>query len=378
MKRDFSFIPRMNKDGTFTSGNVVKQGDEVYQKLNEYCLTEVLQAPNDLCLPEHFLQATTAKEIKRRNKFLATCAGVSFDLSREIVGMLRQIPPGKVIAPKRFQYLSELVHPQIASKERLLKQLIAQYHDVLITAKNAGKKPASVRCSLLLNPNLVPASKLIDESNEGLTNTSRCEVFYNDTMLRYYLKRFKENIQQRALYKKHAMGYFWVKCHLKNLNSVYLHMNIYTDNKFEEINIINMVRDVWESVSTEKKPGKRQTGKIGNTPRISSNYYYSPNPGGILFYTKNKNIPLNSISNDTTHDVAYAAGVTLTTLSGTNLVIPMVEDFDGTLSVAIKRVAEPGNSARFLGYLLQLAKASCVLPWSDAYAASEITGSTKK
>lgn len=368
----------MNKDGTFTSGNVVKQGDEVYQKITEYCLTNVLKSPGDASTPERDLQTMTAKEAKRRNAYLASLAGVSFDLSREIVDILRQIPTGKVILPERFQYLSELVYPQITSKERLLKQLIAQYHDVLVTAKNAGKKPASVRCSLLLNPNLVSAFKLIDGSDKGLTNTSKCEVFYNDLMLRYYLKRFKENIQQRALYKKHVMGYFWVKCHLKNKNSVYLHLNMYIDNKFEEINIISMIRDIWEKVTTETKPGERQVNKIGRTPKKLSNLFYSPNPGGILFYTKNKNIPHNFICNDTTYDVAYAAGVNLATHSGTNQIIPMFEDFDGTLFAANRRVAEPLNQKVFLTYLLQLAKTSCFLPWSDAYAASKITGSTKK
>lgn len=378
MKNDFSFIPRMNKDGTFTSENVVKQGDEVYQKINEYCLTKVLKSPSDSSIPERDLQAMTAKDAKRRNAYLATCTGVSFDLSREIVGMLRQIPSGKVITPKRFQYLSELVYPQIASKERLLKQLIAQYHDVLVTAKHAGKKPASVRCSLLLNSNLILVPRLIDGNPRELTHTPRCEIFNNDMMLRYYLKRFKENIQQRALYKKHVMGYFWVKCHLKNQNSVYLHMNMYIDNKFEEINIIDMIRDIWENVTTETKPGERQIDKIGRTPRKLANLFYSPNPGGILFYTKNKDIPLNFISNDTTHDVAYSAGVNLAVHSGTNQVIPMLEDFDGTLSVAIKKVTEPGNAARFQAYLLHLAKTSCFLPWSDAFAASKITGSIKK
>lgn len=378
MKNDFSFIPRMNRHGKFTSRIVMKQADDFYKKLREYCLTEVLENSISSGNKDPNLQTMTEKERRLRQGYIAAHAGVSFDLSHKIVNSLEHIPPGKEIPPRRFQYLSKLVYTQIARKERLLKTLVAQYQDVLVTARNAGKSPSSVRCSLLLNPNLIPNPDYIDKTTGRVKYIAGCEIFHNDMMIRYYLKRFKENIQQKALFKKHVMGYFWVKCHLKNQNSIYLHMNLYIDNKFEEMNIINMVRDVWEKISTETKPGERQTSKVINAPQKRANFYYSPKPGGILFYTKNKNIPLNMISNNTAHAVADASGVKLATISRTDQIIPMVEDFDGTISVANKRNADPLNQKTFPAYLLQLAKTSCDLPWSDAFAASKIAGSAKK
>ncbi|UTJ47978.1 hypothetical protein NLZ15_02600 [Atlantibacter subterranea] len=321
MKNDFSFILRINKNSSPPSKIVIKQADDFYKKLREYCLTEVLEDSIASQSPNTDLQTMTERTKRLRREYIATRAGVSFDLSHKIVNSLKRIPTGDIIPPQRFQYLSELVHAQIARKERLLKTLVAQYQDVLVTARNAGKSPSSVRCSLLLNPNLILNSDYIDKATGQVKYIPGCKIFHNDSMIRYYLKRFKENIQQKALFKKHVMGYFWVKCHLKNQNSIYLHMNLYIDSKFEEINIINMVRDVWEKISTETKPGERQTSRMNNIPRKMANYYYSPEPGGILFYTKNKSIPLNMISNKTAHAVADTSGVKLATLSRTDQLI---------------------------------------------------------
>lgn len=46
--------------------------------------------------------------------------------------------------------------------------------------------------------------------------------------------------------------------------------------------------------------------------------------------------------------------------------------------VIIKQNANAQNPNSFKKYIEQLAKGSCILPWSDTFAASKIAGSIKK
>lgn len=353
MKNDFDFMLPAKQESRRL---LLKRGTEINQRLAPYCFTYTLPPPQSQPLP-----ATDEKEN-------ALSYEVECDLIDQILQTLSEVPEGKPIVPGHFANFVDRVKAQVTAKEKIQKSLIDQYLNVIATTKQTGKKVYSLRCALFAFHYL--------QAGEGWNEFG--QIYHCDEATRYYLKRFQENIRQRVLYRKYISGYFWVRCQFWKTNAIYLHLNVYINDESQKLNIMALLRDVWESVTTENKPRKRMMTLKDKSKTIKSNCFHSSHPGGIFFYTKDKDIFPEETYNQTILDISEAYRITLPYSRKYGKAILMTEDFNQTPMVIIKQNANAQNPNSFKKYIEQLAKGSCILPWSDTFAASKIAGSIKK
>lgn len=353
MKNDFDFMLPAKQESRRL---LLKRGTELNQRLAFYCFTYTPPPPLPQALP-----VASAKEYACRQ-------GVKFDLIDQILQRLSIIPEGEPIDPGNFIDLADRIKVQIAAKEKLQNLLINQYLDVIATSKQTGNKVYSLRCALLISNHL----------KRGNQWNQLSQAYRYDEATRYYFKRFQENIRQRSLYRKYISGYFWVRCQFWGSNVVYLHLNVYINDESQKLNIMALLRDVWEHVTTEEIPGKRNAVLGDGTRTVKQNCFHSMEPGGILFYTKDKHIFPREIFNQTMLDIGGKYRIVLPNQDKYRKPSIMIDDLNRTPMVIIKQNANAQNPNSFKKYIEQLAKGSCILPWSDTFAASKIAGSIKK
>lgn len=353
MKNDFNFMLPTKQESRRL---LLKRGTELNQRLAPYCFTYTFPPPLSQPLP-----AASDKEYACRQ-------GVKFDLVDQILQRLSIIPEGEPIVPGNFIDLVNRIKPQIAAKEKLQNLLINQYLDVIATSKQTGNKIYSLRCALLISNHL----KSGDQWNQ------LSQSYRYDEAIRYYFKRFQENIRQRSLFRKYISGYFWVRCQFLGSNVVYLHLNVYINDESQKLNIMALLRDVWEHVTTEEAPRKRSIISGNGTKTVKENCFHSMEPGGILFYTKDKHIFPDEMFNQTMLDIGRKYGIVLPNQNKYGKPSIMIDDLNKAPMVIIKQNANAQNPNSFKRYIEQLAKGSCILPWSDTFAASKIAGSIKK
>lgn len=353
MKNDFDFMLPAKQESRRL---LLKRGTEINQRLAFYCFTYTLPPP----LPQPLSVASDKKYACRQE--------VKFDLIDQILQRLSIIPEGKPIVPGNFIDLADRIKTQIAAKEKLQNLLINQYLDVIATSKQTGQKIYSLRCALLVFHQLKPG-----EQWSELSSTYRF-----DEATRYYFKRFQENIRQRSLFRKYISGYFWVRCQFGRSDTIYLHLNVYINDESQKLNIMELLRDVWEHVTTEETPRKRNFVSGDGKRTVKENCFHSVGPGGILFYTKDKHIFPDEMFNQTMLNIGRKYGIVLPNQNKYGKPSIMIDDLNNAPMVILKQNANAQNPNSFKKYIEQLAKGSCILPWSDTFAASKIAGSIKK